>query len=92
MKKGIVTSALAVTMLFGGATYSSAAAGTADVEEKSIELSQVEIQEDVQPEFWAALGRGVAWGVGWAVGENAIGSSSSTAEADYEKVKSAFDL
>jgi hypothetical protein len=94
MKKKFAASALALSVLVGGASLSSASASALPSEAKSISVEPTVVGDSkAEPMFWAALGRGVAWGVGWALGEKAVKGSSAQNEVsyDYEEVKESFD-
>lgn len=95
MKKKLAASTLALSLLFGGATFSSASASAAPNDTKTISVPTVEAKDSkAEPMFWAALGRGVAMGVGWALGEKAVKGSSVEIESnyEYEEVKESFDF
>ncbi|WP_096437814.1 hypothetical protein [Alteribacter populi] len=92
MKKKVASSALALTVLFGGATYSSTTVSASDIEEKSIYTTKVHVQDEYEPQVWAALGRAAVSGLGFAIGYNAASGPSSNDDVyDYEDVKKAFD-
>lgn len=100
MKTKLVSSALALSLLFGGAAVSSSSV-EASTNTKHISTNEISKSSEVTPQVWGALGRaaakGAAWGVGWVAGEKAAKSvfgSSTAQQADYkyEDVTSSFDL
>lgn len=100
MKQKLAAAGLALTLLFGGATFSSATVQSVPVLEKQVNLKQEFKDDEMQPMLWAvvgkAVGKGVAMGVGWVVGESAarkvLGNSESPlADYEYEEVIVSFD-
>ena len=101
MKKQLLASGLALSILVGGAGLSSSSVGAAPINEKAITIENSLKDDEVRPMVWAAVGqaalKGAAWGAGWVVGEkaaNAVFGSSiePAAEYNYEDVVGSFDL
>ncbi|WP_121606027.1 hypothetical protein [Virgibacillus sp. Bac332] len=101
MKRKIIASSLALSLLLGGAAFSSSSVGAAPITEKEITVKNVQNDNTAEPMFWAAVGKaaakGVAWGAGWVAGEkgaNAIlgNSVENNTSYNYQEVKESFDL
>lgn len=96
MKQKLLASGLALSLLFGGATYSSASITSSVGNEQNLVASELKEDDTMQPMIWAAVGRGVAMGVGWVLGESAarkvIGNNTAPlSDLDYEDIKVSFD-
>lgn len=96
MKQKLLASGLALSLLFGGATYSSASITASKDVEQELGAFELKVDDSVQPMLWVAVGRGVAMGVGWVLGESAarkvIGNNTApVSDLDYEDMKVSFD-
>ncbi|MEC1177356.1 hypothetical protein P9B03_02570 [Metasolibacillus meyeri] len=101
MKKSILASGLALSLLVGGAGLSSGTVGAAPIHEKSINIEQSLKKDEVQPMIWAAVGKaalkGAAWGVGFVVGEKAAeavlgDNEEKESNYNYEDIIESFDF
>lgn len=93
MKK-IVATGLAITLLFGGATFSSASISQSEAEEKAIQIVSNDNPVDAQ---WTAMARKAGEALGRFIGKQItsalIGGNSVTDTIyEYEEVKESFDI
>lgn len=100
MKNKLIASGLALTLLFGGATFSSASVKSVQVVESQLVLSDLNHDDNMEPMFWAAIGKAAVLGgaelVGKLVGKQAARSvlgdtTSPSSTYNYEDVKVSFD-
>ena len=63
MKQKLLASGLALSLLFGGATYSSASITSSNGNEQNLGALELKDDDTVQPMLWVAVGRGFAMGV-----------------------------
>ncbi|MCM3724070.1 hypothetical protein [Solibacillus isronensis] len=92
MKKQLITSGLALSILVGGVGLSSSSVGAAPISEKAIIIENSLKDDEVRPMIWGAVAALVG---GWVTGQKVavVGSSiEPTAEYNYEDVVGSFDL
>ncbi|SDY45932.1 hypothetical protein [Thermoactinomyces sp. DSM 45892] len=99
MKK-ILVCGLALSMLMGGAMISSSNVHASSVEEQRVGAETNYSSGDIQPQFWAAIGRGAAKGAAYLAGALAgdaaaravVGRNVELSSGyDYGQVQEAFD-
>ncbi|MCM3723957.1 hypothetical protein [Solibacillus isronensis] len=101
MKKQLLASGLALSILVGGAGLSSSSVGAAPINEKAITIENSLKDDEVRPMIWAAVGKGALKGAAW-VGGFVAGTSAANAllgnsiedpaSYEYETVIESFDL
>lgn len=100
MKHKLIASCLVLTLLFGGATFSSASVTSVQVEENQLVLSDLNYDDNMETRIWATVGKAAVLGgaelvgrlVGKQVARSVLGSSTSPSTTyDYEDIKVSFD-
>lgn len=96
MKQKLIAAGLAVTLLFGGATFSSATVSPMPIGESKIDLSDIKNDDSMQPMIWGQVakyvGQGALLGVAWVLGEKAIGNNiTPSTEYEFEEISESFD-
>lgn len=95
MKQKLIASGLALSLLFSGATYSSASVKPLPVTE--IQLTVVDSDDNVDAKFWSEIGDAALWLIGLQKvasdpgHRNAVGKGSTNDIFQYEEVIEVFD-
>ncbi|WP_096437816.1 hypothetical protein [Alteribacter populi] len=88
MKKKVISTAMAMTIVLGGATYSSAAFGSAPETEGSVPVIQEDYETGATPTMYSFITGPPSHQLIFHSGQ----SLELKAAIEYEKMKTAFDL
>ena len=88
-RKKLITCGLALGLVISGASITSASVDGTQAQEGNLEVTKINKSEEIQPMFWAAVGRAVVAGYAWA--KAGFDNSPTYPSYEYKDIKESFD-